>query len=263
MQTQRPTGPDPSFDPFPFRFPDHPRVFNPPEAYGNKNGGERSFATCTPDSSCTYVPTIPRVPGLHSRGVPAPVLLPPPLFPPLLPPLVSASADCIGPLHPILTDGRHRFHVEGLIASGGYGRVALATVEGSGAPPLQVALKVYCKDKLIANRLLLETYDLERAIMLDNARDDCQWLVKLRGTFGDLWNRYLIMVRDHPPPRRLKLIFVVVVTLLRRIITQIRFRASFSILSFLHCQGKLCAIGSKSLYATPSPHYPTYSLTPP
>jgi len=85
--------------------------------------------------------------------------------------------------------------VEGLIATGGYGRVALATVEGVESPASKVAIKVYCKDKLIANRYLLETYDTERAIMLENAMDDCQWLVKLRGTFGDLWNRYLVMVR--------------------------------------------------------------------
>lgn len=81
---------------------------------------------------------------------------------------------------------------------GGYGRVALATVEGVTTPTSKVAIKVYCKDKLITNRLLLETYDLERAIMLENTMNDCQWLMKLRGTFGDLWNRYLIMVRIDP-----------------------------------------------------------------
>ena len=73
--------------------------------------------------------------------------------------------------------------------------MALATVESVSAPSSKVAIKVYCKDKLIVNRLLLETYDLERAIMLENTMLDCQWLVKLRGTFGDLWNRYLVMVR--------------------------------------------------------------------
>jgi hypothetical protein len=125
-----------------------------------------------------------------------PVPAPPPVPPspaPLSP--VAASADYIGPLHPVLTDGKHRFHVEGLIATGGYGRVALATVEGVANPSSKVAIKVYCKDRLIVNRLLLETYDLERAIMLENSMNDCQWLVKLRGTFGDLWNRYLVMVR--------------------------------------------------------------------
>ena len=126
--------------------------------------------------------------------MPDPAPLPPPLSPPPLPP-VSASADCVGPLDPVLTDGKNRFHVEGLIAIGGYGRVALATVEGDYTP---VAIKVYCKDKLIVNRSLLETYDLERAIMLGNAKEDCEWLVKLKGTFGDLWNRYLVMVRIDP-----------------------------------------------------------------
>lgn len=76
--------------------------------------------------------------------------------------------------------------------------MALATVESVSAPSSKVAIKVYCKDKLIVNRLLLETYDLERAIMLENTMLDCQWLVKLRGTFGDLWNRYLVMVRIDP-----------------------------------------------------------------
>jgi hypothetical protein len=115
---------------------------------------------------------------------------------------VVASADFIGPLNPVLTDGKHRFHVEGLIAAGGYGRVALATVEGSANPALQVAIKVYSKDKLIANRFLHETYDLERRIMLGNTKNECKWLVNLRGTFGDTWNRYLIMVRDHASSMR-------------------------------------------------------------
>lgn len=127
--------------------------------------------------------------------MPAPAPLPPPLSPPPLPP-VAATADYVGPVHSVLTDGKHRFHVEGLIAIGGYGRVALATVEDDDAS--EVAIKVFCKDKLIANRSLLETYDLERAIMLGNAKEDCEWLVKLRGTFGDLWNRYLVMVRIDP-----------------------------------------------------------------
>jgi len=89
--------------------------------------------------------------------------------------------------------------VKGLIATGGYGRVALASVEGVESPASKVAIKVYCKDKMIANRLLLETYDQERTLMLENAMYDCQWLVQLRGTFGDLWNRYLIMVRVDTP----------------------------------------------------------------
>ena len=96
--------------------------------------------------------------------------------------------------------------------------MALATVEGVATPGSKVAIKVYCKDKLIANHLLLETYDLERAIMLENAMEDCQWLVKLRGTFGDLWNRYLVMVRVDPRVPTSQLIFVVVDLLFRIII---------------------------------------------
>jgi hypothetical protein len=253
MQTKRPTGSDPSFAPIPFPllppFSDRPPVFAPPALIVPEKKSENgcAFISCAPASSNTYVPTIPRVPVFHFRGgVPAPALLPPPLSPPPLPP-VAASAGHIGPLHPILTDGRHRFHVEGLIAMGGYGRVALATVEGVATPGSKVAIKVYCKDKLIANRMLLETYDLERAIMLENEMEDCQWLVKLRGTFGDLWNRYLVMVRIDPRvTTSQQLIFVVVVDLLYRIIIQTRFRASFSILELHHCRNILCVIGLKS-----------------
>ena len=203
MQTKRSTGPDPSFVKFlpppPPPFSDCPRVFTKVEALvvpEKKDGSDRPFLTCAPTNSCTYVPTIPRVLSLYNRCVPAPAPLPPPLSsPPPLPPVVAS--DCIGPLNPVLTDGKNRFHVEGLIAAGGYGRVALATVEGSANPALQVAIKVYSKDKLIANRYLHETYDLERRIMLGNTKNECKWLVNLRGTFGDTWNRYLIMVRDH------------------------------------------------------------------
>lgn len=136
---------------------------------------------------------------------------------------------------------------------GGYGRVALATVEGVATPGSKVAIKVYCKDKLIANRVLLETYDLERAIMLENEIEDCQWLVKLRGTFGDLWNRYLVMVRIDPRVTIQQLKFVVVVDLLYRIIIQTRFRASSSILESHHCQDILCVIGLKSSCVSPFP----------
>jgi hypothetical protein len=223
-----------------------------------KSENDCAFISCAPASSYTYVPTIPRVPAFHSRGgKPAPAPLPPPLSPPPSPPTlppVAASADFIGPLHPVLTDGEHRFHVEGLIATGGYGRVALATVEGVATPGSEVAIKVYCKDKLIVNRSLLETYDLERAIMLENAMEDSQWLVKLRGTFGDLWNRYLVMVRIDPlVTTSQQLIFVIVVNLLYRIIIQTRFRVSFSILKSHHCQDILCVIGLKSLCVCPFP----------
>ncbi|KAN0107594.1 Protein kinase-like domain containing protein [Russula decolorans] len=171
-------------------------VFVPPRLIvpEKKSESDCAFISCAPAaSSYAYVPTIPRVPVFHSRSMPAPAPLTSLSPPPLPPSPVAASADYIGPLDPVLTDGKHQFHVEGLIATGGYARVALATVEGVAAPSSNVAIKVYCKDKLIVNRLLLETYDLERAIMLENAMEDCQWLVKLRGTFGDLWNRYLVM----------------------------------------------------------------------
>jgi hypothetical protein len=260
MQTKRPTGSDPSFPPIPFPplppFSDRPPVFTPPALIvpEKKSENDCAFISCAPASSYTYVPTIPRVPVFHSRFImPAPAPLPPPPSPPPLPP-VAASADYIGPLHPVLTDGKHRFRVEGLIAMGGYGRVALASVEGVATPSSKVAIKVYCKDKLIVNRMLLETYDVERAIMLENAIHDCQWLVKLRGTFGDLWNRYLVMVRIVPcVTTSQQLISAFVVDLLYRIIIQTRFRASFSILKSLRCQDILCVIGLKSSCVSPFP----------
>lgn len=260
MQTKRPTGSD-SFAPIPFPplppFSDLAPVFNPPALIVPEKRSENDYAfiSCAPVSSYTYVPTIPRVPVFHSRGgMPAPAPLPPPLSPPPLPP-VAASIDCIGPLHPVLTDGKHQFHVEGLIATGGYGRVALATVEGVATPSSKVAIKVYCKDKLITSRTLLETYDLERAIMLENTMEDCQWLVKLRGTFGDLWNRYLVMVRIFFPrvTTSQRLIFVVIVDLVYRIIIQTRFRASFLILQSHHYQDMLCVTGLKNSCVSPFP----------
>jgi hypothetical protein len=256
MQTKWSTGSDQSFASIPFPpllpFSERPPVFNPPALIvpEKKCGNDCTFNSCAP--AYTYVPTIPRVPVFYSRGgMPAPAPLPPPLSPPPLPP-VSASADRVGPLHPILTDGKHRFHVEGLIATGGYGRVALATVEGVATPSSKVAIKVYCKDKLIVNRTLLETYDLERAIMLENTMEDCQWLVKLRGTFGDLWNRYLVMVRIYLRVlTSQRLIFVVVVDLLYRIIIQTRSQASFLILQSHHCQDILFVTGLKNSCVSP------------
>ncbi|KAF8496876.1 kinase-like domain-containing protein [Russula emetica] len=224
MQTKRPTGSDPSFAPIPFPplppFSDRPPVFTPPALIvpEKKSENDCAFISCAPASSYTYVPTIPRVPVFRSRFImPAPAPLPPPPSPPPLPP-VAAGADYIGPLHPVLTDGKHRFRVEGLIAMGGYGRVALASVEGVATPSSKVAIKVYCKDKLIVNRMLLETYDVERAIMLENAIHDCQWLVKLRGTFGDLWNRYLVM--DYYPNSLSGIIFDPEITPLPRYIVR-------------------------------------------
>jgi hypothetical protein len=76
--------------------------------------------------------------------------------------------------------------VEGLIASGTYSRVALASVVGAAGPPTQVVLKVYSKDQLITDPRLLDVYDLERRILVDNTRNNSQWLVQSRGMFGDL-----------------------------------------------------------------------------
>jgi len=109
--------------------------------------------------------------------------------------------EIVGPSGPILTDGRWQFRVEGLIASGTYGRVALASVVDAAEPLTHVALKVYSKDQLIADPWLLDVYDLERRIMVDNTRNNTQWLVQSRGMFGDLWNRYLIMVSLFPAAR--------------------------------------------------------------
>jgi hypothetical protein len=74
----------------------------------------------------------------------------------------------------------------------------LVNVVGAAEPPAQVALRLYSKDQLIADPWLLDVYDLERRIMFDNTRNNKQWLVQSRGMFGDLWNRYLIMVSFTP-----------------------------------------------------------------
>jgi hypothetical protein len=74
----------------------------------------------------------------------------------------------------------------------------LVNVVGAAEPPTQVALKVYSKDQLIADPWLLDVYDLERRIMVDNTRNNTQWLVQSRGMFGDHWHRYLIMTSFTP-----------------------------------------------------------------
>ena len=174
-------------------FPIHPRVFTkPPLCVPDGHHGsdradeeyERAFKRDTV-SSGTYAPTIPL-----GYSVPCASLPPSPL---------DGDGDLIGPLGPVLTNRRWKFRVEGLIASGTYGRVALASVVGV-EPPMQVALKVYSKDQLIADPFLLDVYDFERRIMLDNTRNNTQWLVQSRGMFGDLWNRYLIMVSFYLRP---------------------------------------------------------------
>jgi hypothetical protein len=171
-------------------FPIHLRVFTkPPLCVPNNHHSsdqERQGAfTHNTVSSGTYAPTIP-------LGCSVPCTSPPPS---------PLDGDLVGPLGPVLTDGRWKFRVEGLIASGTYGRVALASVVDV-EPPTHVALKVYSKDHLIADPWLLDVYDLERKIMVDNTRNNTQWLVQSRGMFGDLWNKYLIMVSFYPQRRR-------------------------------------------------------------
>jgi hypothetical protein len=158
----------------------------PQDNYRNGQGNDNSGYGTT--SSHTYAPTIPL-----GRSLPS-ALSPPPS------PLGDdeIEVEIVGPSGPILCDGRWQFQVEGLIASGTYGRVALARVVGTAEPPTHVALKVYSKDQLIADPWLLDVYDLERRILVDNTRNNTQWLVQSRGMFGDLWNRYLIMVSFTP-----------------------------------------------------------------
>jgi len=231
----------------PHPFPIHPRVFTKPPLCvpDNHNGSDRADeereGAFTRDtvSSGTYAPTIP-------LGCSLPCASPPPS---------PLDGDLVGPLGPVLTDGRWKFRVEGLIASGTYGRVALASVVGV-EPPAQVALKVYSKDQLIADPWLLDVYDLERKIMVDNTRNDTQWLVQSRGMFGDLWNRYLIMV-SFLPPRAARTWYAtltfafsppVAVAVASRIITQTRFRVSFSNLHVPASQGESPVYGSKNSY---------------
>ncbi|KAI9453427.1 kinase-like domain-containing protein [Russula earlei] len=154
--------------------PGCPRIFTQTLAVPNTCEDERSF-TCASTSSGTYVPTIPRV-----------------FIPRTPPPSPAAAVELIGPVSPVIRSGKRQFRVEGLIATGAYGRVALANAVGP-ARPEQFAIKVFCKDRLIAEPWLLEMYDLERRIMVENTRQNCQWLVQLKGMFGDLWNRYLVM----------------------------------------------------------------------
>jgi hypothetical protein len=219
-------------------FPIHPRVFSkPPLCVPEQNLGLGSGCALTRDdtvSSGTYAPTIP-------LGYSVPCASPPP-------------SPLVGPLGPVLTDGRWKFRVEGLIASGTYGRVALASVVDV-EPPAHVALKVYSKDQLIADPWLLDAYDLERKIMVDNTRNNTQWLVQSKGMFGDLWNRYLIMVSFFTAKGRQDMacdahsrFFPIAAA--SRIITQTRFRASFSTLHVSASQGEFAVYGSKSSYVS-------------
>ena len=132
-----------------------------------------------------------------------------------------------GPLSRFLYDGERQYCIDGVIGAGTFGRVALATVLDT-SPPARVAIKVFSKAGLYAGPALPEMYEVERRIMLENAREDAKWLVQLRGSFADPWNCYLVMVR-HPE----RLVYTSRVCArahlvsLRRIITQTRLRASF------------------------------------
>jgi hypothetical protein len=207
-----------------------------PDNHHSRDQERQGAFTHDTASSGTYAPTIP-------LGCSVPCASPPPS---------PLNGDLVGPLGPVLTDGRWKFRVEGLIASGTYGRVALASVVDV-EPPTHVALKVYSKDHLIADPWLLDVYDLERKIMVDNTRNNTQWLVQSRGMFGDLWNKYLIMVSFYPQRRR-DLVYNAHVRVFPtvaaafRIITQTRFRESFSTLHVPASRGGSPVYGSKSLY---------------
>lgn len=183
----------PSSDP---ALPIRPPVFTKPSDDVNKRESSEPCPPARPHTTttCSYVPTIPQVVNIRRATAPQAAAL------------LTRHVDLIGPPGPILEDGTWKFRVEGLVAAGTYGRVARATVLGlpEESANREVAIKVYCKDRLIANQALHDMYDLERRIMVDNAKEDCQWLVQARGLFGDPWNRYLIMVEfllPLPPPR--------------------------------------------------------------
>jgi hypothetical protein len=100
----------------------------------------------------------------------------------------------LGPLSPFLYDGQLEYRVEGLIGSGTFGRVALATVVDT-SPPVRVAIKVFNKEWSRAGLMLPEMFQVERSIMLENAEKENFWLVQLKSVFTDPWNCYLVMVR--------------------------------------------------------------------
>ena len=99
-----------------------------------------------------------------------------------------------GPLSPFLYDGKWGYRVEGLIGSGTFGRVALATVMDT-SPPVRVAIKVFNKERFHAGLMPSDMFEVEHRILCENAKDDTRWLVQLRSAFTDPWNHYLVMVR--------------------------------------------------------------------
>ena len=178
IQMKRPTPTHTLLAP-PAPLPDRPRLFVDTQAVSVRGESERPpippLSSSQPD---IYVPTLGR------RVVVAPCTPPP----------SPGAVELVGPLSPVLRWGKRVYQVDGLIAAGSYGRVAVATTIGP-EPPKQFAIKVYCKDTLIADPYLAEMFNLERDVMFDITKRGYQWLVGLRGAFGDFWNKYLVMVR--------------------------------------------------------------------
>jgi hypothetical protein len=98
------------------------------------------------------------------------------------------------PQSPLLYDGEWEYRVEGLIGSGTFGRVALATVMDT-SPPVRVAIKVFSKERLRRGLTPPGMLENEQGILLENAKYKTRWLVQLISAFTDPWNYYLVMVR--------------------------------------------------------------------
>jgi hypothetical protein len=98
------------------------------------------------------------------------------------------------PQSPFLYDGEYEYRVEGLIGSGTFGRVALATVMDT-SPPMRVAIKVFSKERLRKGLTPPGMLENETGILLENAKYETRWLVQLISAFTDPWNYYLVMVR--------------------------------------------------------------------
>ncbi|KAH9958530.1 kinase-like domain-containing protein [Lactifluus volemus] len=96
------------------------------------------------------------------------------------------------PQSPLLYDGEWEYRVEGLIGSGTFGRVALATVMDT-SPPVRVAIKVFSKERLRRGLTPHGMLENEQGILLENAKYKTRWLVQLISAFTDPWNYYLVM----------------------------------------------------------------------
>jgi hypothetical protein len=155
---------------------------------------------------------------------------------------VSKLRNCalFGPPSPVLHDGERQYRVEGLIDTGAFGRVALASIMGTSSP-VMVAIKVYGRDQLGSTPRLDAMHDNECRIMCENARRESIWLVQSYGAFDDEWNRYLVMVRN------CCVVSFGTQTLRIRIITPTRLLASFSTAIIGH-RGASFVSGLKNLY---------------